>query len=131
MKISDTLEVLTNEVGLQLAKNAWRASDIVIISKEKAKAQKQVDKYLSIPPDVVIEIDIKADLSELENETSYFHKKTDQLLEFGVQKVIWIFTDAQKVMIAEQQRSWQTFDWEQTFEVIENIEVNIKSLIDT
>lgn len=130
MNVSDTYKVLTNEVGLQLAKNAWRASDIVIINKEKAKAQKHVDKYLAIPPDIVIEIDIKADLSEVENETSYFHKKTDQLLEFGVQKVIWIFTDAEKVVVAEPQRPWQTFDWECDFEVIDNIEVNIKSLID-
>ena len=66
VKVSDAYEVLTNQIGLQLAKNAWRASDIVIIDKEKAKAQNQVDKYLAVAPDVVIEIDIKS-LIEISN----------------------------------------------------------------
>lgn len=130
INLSKKFKVLTNEVGLQFSTNSWRSADIAILEKEKIKDQTNLNKYLEIVPDVVIEIDFKASLSEIQHTSSYFHKKTDQLLDFGVKKVVWIFTDSQKVMIAEKNRPWQTFNWNLPFEIIEKIEVNIKELIE-
>ena len=130
INLSKKFKVLTNEVGLQFSTNSWRSADIAILEKEKIKDQTNLNKYLEIAPDVVIEIDIKASLSEIQNTSGYFHKKTDQLLDFGVKKVVWIFTDSQKVMIAEKNRPWQTFNWGLPFKIIEKIEVNIKELIE-
>ena len=128
-KLSQSFLVLTNQVGIELSKQSWRCVDIAIVDKVKAAMQKDHNKYLEFAPEAVIEIDIKASLDEISSPSSYFHKKTDQLLEFGIKKVIWIFTDSKKVMVAEPNRPWQTFDWDITFEVFEGIEANISIIV--
>ncbi len=65
----------------------------------------------------------------LNDVLGYFHKKTDELLDFGVEKVIWIFTDSQKVMIATQGKNWETHDWNKNILILEKIEANIQQLI--
>lgn len=64
--------------------------DIAIYDKPKV-ADKSVflnNKYIEIPPEVVIEIDTKAELTELPDPASYHQKEIDQLLNAGVQRVI-------------------------------------------
>jgi len=39
---------------------------------------------------------------EFNTPLDYYATKTDALLDLGVHKVIWIFTDARKVMVAER-----------------------------
>ncbi len=78
------------------------------------------DKYLEVAPKIVIEVDTKADLSEIPDSFSYYQKKTDQLLDFGVEKVIWIFTDTKKVMIAELNQNWQISPWEREILILDN-----------
>ncbi|MEM6965713.1 MAG: Uma2 family endonuclease, partial [Bacteroidota bacterium] len=102
---SNEYRVLTNELGLQF-KNGWRAVDIAIVEKEQLRLVQEKNKYLNIPPKIVIEIDTKAEMETPDDLYGYFHHKTEQLLEFGVEKVIWIFTSSEKVMIAEQQQDW-------------------------
>ena len=91
--LSNKYIVLTNEIGLQFKDKGWRAADIAIIETKKLEKVEKTNKYLSIPPKIIIEIDTKAELEETKDSFGYFHKKTDDLLEFGVEKVIWIFTD--------------------------------------
>jgi len=120
--------VFSNEIGLQFAKKSWRAADIAVIKKENVGEMD--NKYLSTPPEYVIEIDTKADLSEINNPLGYYQEKTQELLNFGVSKIIWIFTDTQKVMIAEKDsKKWEILDWDQEIEFIENLKVNIHQII--
>ncbi|HMQ49987.1 MAG TPA: hypothetical protein PKA00_21230 [Saprospiraceae bacterium] len=42
----------------------------------------------------------------------------------------WIFTDSEKIMIAEPGQAWKTFNWTTSFEVLEGIEMNIESLLE-
>ncbi|MCB0551836.1 MAG: Uma2 family endonuclease [Phaeodactylibacter sp.] len=123
-------QLISNEVGLKFGKRSWRAADLAIYEKETLKNIPKVNKYLEVPPEVVIEIDTKADLEEIQNPLGYYHEKTDQLLDFGVDKVIWIFTDTQKVMIAKQGENWQITDWDKDIQVMPGIEVNIVRIID-
>jgi hypothetical protein len=44
---------------------------------------------------MVIEVDIKIELEGI-NSTDYWTKKTQTLFNFGVEKVIWIFTEDKK-----------------------------------
>lgn len=83
---------LSNEIGVQIKKKKWRACDIAIYEKERLAGYIFDDKYMAIPPDYVIEIDTKADLSKYQYQHDYFIEKTRQLHDFGVKKVIWIFT---------------------------------------
>jgi Uma2 family endonuclease len=122
--------VLTNEIGLQFKDKGWRAADIAIVETKKLKGIKKTNKYLNIAPKVVIEIDTKAELEEVKGSFSYFHKKTDELLEFGVERVIWIFTDSQKIMISEKNKDWQILNWSKSVEVIDGLNINLEKLIE-
>ncbi len=128
--LSSQYEVLTNEIGIQFAKNSWRAADIVILLKEDLQKISEKNTYLDFSPEIVIEIDTKAELSEIKNPFAYYHEKTDEFLAFGVKKVIWIFTETQKVMLAEAHKKWETGDWDQDVEILEGLAVNIASLLD-
>lgn len=121
-------QILTNEVGLQF-KKGWRAADIAIVEKKEIKKLKSKNKYLNIPPKIVIEIDTKADIEKVEDSYGYFHKKTDELIEFGVEKVIWIFTDSEKVMISEKNKDWKIQNWSKDINVIKEISFNLKTIL--
>lgn len=87
------LRIMASEVGVQIRKKKWRACDIAIYEKERLKGYVFSNKYMETPPDYVIEIDTKADLTKYQYQHEYFIKKTRDLHEFGVKKVIWIFTE--------------------------------------
>ena len=59
--------VLTNEVGLQLKDKSWRAADIAIIETGKLEGVAITNKYLNVAPNVVIEIDTKAELENVKD----------------------------------------------------------------
>ena len=122
--------VLTNEIGLQFKDKGWRAADIAIVEKQKLKGIKKKNKYLSVAPKIVIEIDTKAELEEVKDSLGYFHKKTDELLEFGVEKVIWIFTDSEKIMVSEKNKDWQILNWSKKITILNDLEINLQELID-
>ena len=128
-KLGLNYEILTNELGIQFSQKSWRAADIVIAKSEDIEAVEITDKYLNFPPEIVIEIDTKAALDEIENPLNYYHEKTDELLNFGVKKVIWIFSETQKVTIAQANKRWETADWEEDIEVMNGVFVNIEKLM--
>ena len=104
---------LSSEPGIQLAKGKYRAADIAIVRRDQMKKVKDKRKYLGFAPEVVIEVDIKADLKIVDGMTdslSYVNEKTEELFRFGVKKVIWVLTDTEKVIVAETDRSWTFID---------------------
>ena len=122
--------VLTHELGLQLPRGKWRAADIVIYHQDQLRSVPLHNRYLAIPPQVVIEVDTQADLSQFNTPLDYYPTKTDALLDFGVHKVIWIFTDARKVMVAERGRNWITHGWESDVMVVGDIAMDLARLVD-
>ena len=117
-----------SELGLQLEKG-YRSADIAIFERSQLKSLPTLKKYIPTPPKVVIEVDIKADQSEAVDPTGYFHRKTDQLLAHGVEQVIWIFTETQKVTIARPDRPWLTISWTEPFEVL-GVSIDVASIVE-
>ena len=78
--------IFTNELGLQLSKKTWRAADIAVVQADKI--QDIDNKYLSVAPELVIEIDTKAALKEVRNPLGYYQEKTEELINFGVKRVL-------------------------------------------
>ena len=121
-------KLLFNEVGYFYTPSRskkWLNLDIAIVSREKLK--KPQGTYLKIPPEVVIEVDTKADLSKIGSH--YYFLKTDRLLKSGVKKVIWIFTEYKKIQIAENNKPWLTVDYNYDFEIIDGININLDKLL--
>ena len=119
--------ILANEFGLQFSKKTWRNIDLAIFERKKVKDHLLQDKHIPVPPEVVIEIDTKADLTKY--GYNYINEKTDDLLNFGVKKVIWILTKTKKVMIAESNKDWIITNWDKDINIINDINVNINSLL--
>ncbi|MEL6866752.1 MAG: Uma2 family endonuclease [Bacteroidota bacterium] len=120
--------IFSNEIGLQFSKNTWRAADLAVLKKDKST--KIDSKYLNKAPELVIEIDTKADLSDVQNPLGYYQEKTQELLDFGVQKTIWIFTDTKKIMLAEKgKKKWEIIDWDQEVNLFEGLSLNLKDLL--
>ncbi len=128
-RFGDKYFLLSNELGILFKKNSWRSADLAIIEKEKIRDKILDNKYLDIAPKIVIEIDTKADLEEVEDTFGYYHKKTKALLSFGIERVIWIYTDLKSVLIAEKGKSWQIIDWDENFVLLEGLEINIAKIL--
>jgi Uma2 family endonuclease len=125
----DKYTILSNEIGLHLDNRNNLSGDLYIFESQKLDGLDIHDNYLQIAPKVAIEVDIIAD--ELETSTdNYIYIKTQKLLQFGVEKVIWITTKAKKVTIATQNADWQVRDWNKPFEVIDGFEFNIGKFLE-
>ncbi|NPA12553.1 MAG: Uma2 family endonuclease [Aquificae bacterium] len=121
-------KVLSNEVGYTPKPKTRYSLDIAIV--DRSKITKLTGKYLKTPPEVVIEVDTKADLKRFENPMDYFHKKTQDLLNSGVKKVIWIFTKEKKLWVAEKGKKWVITDWDDDIEILQKVKLNLKKLLD-
>jgi len=122
-------EILSNEVGYKFAPKSWYNLDIAVWKKEKIKPYLKENKLIPIAPEIVVEIDTKADLRKFENPQDYFHRKTQDLLDSGVKKVIWIFTNDKKIWIAENKKPWLIVDFDYDIDLIENVKFNLQKLI--
>jgi len=123
-------EVLSNELGLLFKKNSWRACDIAIFEQEKLKEVQFSTEYAKVPPRVVIEVDTKADMENFESVEQYYHQKTDQLLQFGVERVIWIFTaEPRKIMVATPNADWRITEWTSEIELLPGVSFRLSDLV--
>lgn len=97
----------SSELGLNISKNSNFAADIAIFEKKNIKINLESTNYSNIPPKVIIEVDIKAEESDyFQNEEEYFHRKTEKLLEWGVEKVIWVFSKSKRILVADNLKTW-------------------------
>ncbi|GAA4455550.1 hypothetical protein GCM10023189_23460 [Nibrella saemangeumensis] len=119
----------SNEIGLHVALNDNLGSDLVIFDKEKVGKLK--GKYFDVPPRVVIEVDIKADVADFQNkETEYILQKSQKMLDFGVEKVIWILTTPQKAYVIDRNDPrWYIVDWTENIPVLDDCLLNIQQLL--
>lgn len=92
-------------------RNACRLThDVAVYEKSVLTPDKINTKYVDVPAKVAVEIDVRADLSNVEDR-NYVNRKTKKLLDFGTDRIIWIFTDSQQVLVAERNAdAWLTMD---------------------
>ncbi|MGE0083411.1 MAG: hypothetical protein AB7S75_03230 [Desulfococcaceae bacterium] len=129
LHLPDSYYVFGNELGVIHEKGNWRCIDIAVYQRESLKDIPLENKYLTVPPEIAIEIDTKADTENFITYMDYVHKKTDDLLRFGVKKVIWIFTSSRKIMTASADEKWITADWSKPVSVTENMEIRLEEML--
>ncbi len=104
------------------------ANDIALYAKSDLPASRFSTRYADVAPKMVIEVDVAIEYDG--TPMDYVHAKTQRLLDFGTERVIWIFTPSRKVMIAEKSApSWLTVDWDQHITLLPGLEFNIKDFI--
>lgn len=119
----------SNEAGVHLDHRSNLSHDVAIYDRTVLTPDKINKKYASVPALVAIEIDVKADLSNVEDR-NYVNLKTRKLLDFGTDKVIWVFSDSQQVMVAERSAdAWLTMDWHRDLELHDGQVFNIDAYL--
>jgi len=122
--------ISSNESGLHLAVNDNLGNDIAIF--DKAQVGKLKGKYFDVPPRVVIEVDIKADVSGfLNEELEYIIAKSQKMLDFGTDKVVWILTANRKIYVATRNEKQAIItDWDEDILLLDGCVLNVKRLLD-
>lgn len=124
----DDYLIATNEPGLHIATGNNLSNDIAVF--DQASLSTPLDeKYFSIPPKVVIEVDVKIELPTNVSETEYVYDKTQKMLDFGVEKVIWVLTKTRKTLIAEPNQRWILTDWDDTVDVLPGCSFELNPLL--
>jgi len=118
----------TNEAGLHMGHKKNVGNDLAIYDIKDMTPERIIGKYANFPPEVVVEVDIDVEAIEISPLDGAF-LKTQQMLEFGVKKVIWIFTSSQKIIIAELNQPWLTVDWTNDIELIDGLTINVSKYL--
>ena len=121
--------VYTNEIGNHIDVGNNLSNDIAIFDKTVLTADKVNRKYPDVPPKIAIEIDTEADVSDLTG-FGYVYKKSKKLLDFGVERIIWIMINTQTVTVIEPNRDWQVREWNTDIELMDGHTFNIARHLD-
>jgi hypothetical protein len=120
-------EIMSGELGILMSLGHRRGADVSIFRKDNLV----IDEHFSkTAPEVIIEIDIQADLED-NNEMDYVLRKIEDYLRFGVKQVIWIFTTNRKIMTATPKEPWLTVSWGATIETIEGVSFNLEKMLES
>ncbi|MBL7816522.1 MAG: Uma2 family endonuclease [Saprospiraceae bacterium] len=119
-------DYLINEIGIHLKHRDNISNDIAIFNR--LNGEQFSKKYVDFPPKIAIEIDIDIDPSSM-SHIDYLNTKTQKMLDFGVEKVIWILTNNKKVMVAVPNAPWLTMEWTNDIEIIDGITFNIHNYL--
>lgn len=122
-------EIMTNEAGLHVSLGNNLSSDIILYRTEDFLQYRLDDHYFNVAPKMVIEVDIKIEVEDM-SSVDYWTEKTETLFSFGVEKVVWIFSEDKKIILAEPNKEWITEDWSNDFELMPNHIVNIQKMIE-
>ena len=119
---------VTNEVGVHMGLTDNLSCDVAIFEKGTFTAN---TKYFDIAPKVVIEVDVKIDLTEFDGiEFNYVAEKNQRLFDFGVERVLWVLSKPRRVMVSQPNQDWIFTDWSNDITVMDNCVLNIKKLLD-
>jgi hypothetical protein len=118
-------QLATGELGINITKAGKRGADLAIY---KAENWEWKPNFSNLPPEVVIEIDVQAELEGI-TEMDYISTKIKDYIEFGVKKVIWIFTKQQLIFVATSQLPWLTYDWSAEIEVVDKVSFKLDDMI--
>lgn len=124
-RLSSKYWVFSGEVGSHISRHNNMAHDVTIFSRQNLPAGKIGKKYADVPADVVLEIDTEVEYGAGLSTETYIHRKTQNTLDFGTRKVIWIFTATRKIMVAERGQDWMTCDWDRDIELLDGVTFNV------
>jgi Uma2 family endonuclease len=119
----DAFYVFSNETGLQFSKKVRYGLDLAVFDIATLPFEKIDEHYASVPPVLVVEVDVKVDTKHL-TEEEFVQLKTRSLLKHGAGKFIWITSKNKQVLIAEKDKEWIKQSWYEPFELLNGIQAN-------
>jgi hypothetical protein len=122
-------QILYSELGLHVELKNNFAADIAIYNKADILDTDISDNYMSKPPRVIIEVDTKADVSNFNDVLEYIKIKTEKLLNFGTEKILWVLTKSKKIIVISESKKWYFASWGEEIDIIDNLKFTLQTLI--
>lgn len=123
----DKFQPVSGEVGNHLDHRNNLALDVAVYENAVLTPDKITEKFIDVNPKIVIEIDVKVTLEDTSIDLfdPYILAKVKKLLSFGTERIIWVFTKSNTIMVAKPGNSWGIFQLEDDVELLEGIHMNI------
>lgn len=118
--------IFTNRPNFLGKENLCFLSDVVIMEKENFYLNAQSSKIL---PKIIFKIDSKGQGNNLLERAISRKRKINQLINLGVKKIIWIYSDAQIVKVFTYKKL-KILDWHEDILVIKDFSINIQKIVD-
>lgn len=122
--------VLTGEIGSHISPGNNASHDLVIFEKKTLPPSKITNHYADVPAKVVLEVDTEVEYGKELSIDIYVQQKTQRTLDFGTERVIWIFTATRKVLIAVQGQDWIICDWNKPIEILDGVAFNVAEYLE-
>jgi hypothetical protein len=123
----DIYQPLSGEVGSHLDHRSNLALDVAVYENSVLTPEKINTKYIDVNPKIVIEIDVRVKLEDEEANPfdQYVLRKVNKLLSKGTERIIWVFTQSDTIIVAKPGNSWEVFKLNQEVLLMENVKINI------
>ncbi len=120
--------VLTNEPGLHVSHGNNLTNDVTVFDKALIKNVFSKN-YPDVPPKIAIEIDVKIEAGQFPSPEDYFFRKSEKMIEFGTERVIWVLTENRKIMVMDQSREWSVYEWDEMVPVFDQYQFCLNDLL--
>jgi Uma2 family endonuclease len=123
----DRYQPVSGEVGNHLDLRTNLSLDLAVYDNAVLTPDKINEKYIAVPPKIVIEIDIRVTLEDSTTDIfdPYILTKVNKLLAFGVERIIWVFTKNNTIIVAKPGNTWEIFRLDDEVVLLEGITMNI------
>jgi hypothetical protein len=118
---------VSGEVGNHLDHRNNLALDVAIYDKSILTPAKITGQYIDVNPKVVIEIDLKVTLEDtgVDLFAPFVLAKSKKLLSFGTERIIWVFTKSNAVIVVKPGNTWEVFQLDDDVVVMDGVVMNI------
>jgi hypothetical protein len=118
---------VSGEVGSHLDHRSNLALDVAVYENSVLTPEKINLKYIDVNPKVVIEIDVRVKLQDPTQNVfdQYILRKVKKLLDFGTERIIWVFTQSDTIIVAKPGNTWEVFKLDQDVSILEDVVMNI------
>jgi hypothetical protein len=124
-------DVYMGEVGAHLDFRSNMGLDVAVFELNQLPGEKFDNKFLTVLPKFVIEVDMKVSLDDtgIENFAQFLSFKTQKLFDSGVERLIWVLNSSKKVVIAMPNEDWLIVDWNKEIELFKGVKINIGQIL--
>jgi hypothetical protein len=120
--------VLTNEPGLHVSHGNNLTNDVAVFDKALIKNVFSKN-YPDVPPKIAIEVDVKIEAGQFPSPEDYFFRKSEKMIGFGTERVIWVLTESRKIMVMDGSRKWTVYEWDEMVPVFDQYQFCLNDLL--
>lgn len=123
----DKYQPVCGEVGSHIDHRSNLALDVAVFDNSILTPDKITIKYIDVTPKIVIEIDVRVTLEDTSIDLfdPYIIAKVKKLMSFGTERIIWVFTRSNTIIVAKPGNLWEVFQLNEDVLLLEGITMNV------